>query len=76
MRTHMTLKNAGSADPVAMVFGQANPCPAPVKARRTWTLASLKSLAVKPLKSVFDRIAPMGYEDETGFHYGAPDRRA
>jgi hypothetical protein len=66
-------------------IGPANLCPparAPEEAAATApkrmnlspsSMASgLASLISKPFQFVYNRIAPVGYEDETGFHYGTP----
>lgn len=76
----MTLKTASAVGPVRIVFGQADPGPASeiangIRPKRTVSLAALKSLAARPFRAIFDKLAPVGYEDENGFHYGVPDQR-
>jgi hypothetical protein len=36
---------------------------------------SLASLVSKPVKSIYNRLFPIGYEDEKGFHYEAQRRQ-
>ena len=84
MTTHMTLKTVGSA-PQTMILGRANPSPPAIapydsasrapkrtKFNLSTMVAFLATLVTKPLQSIFDRLVPVGHEDETGFHYGEP----
>ncbi len=83
MRTRMHLHNANSTASVNMGFGGTNRCslvvvqdeltpPAPnrMKPIPSGLGVVFGILITKPLKSIYDRLIPLGYEDEQGFHYG------
>jgi hypothetical protein len=66
-----------------MILDGANPCPpaivpgesaglAPLRSKLNpaGIVAAFASLVSKSIKSVCDRVCPIGYEDQTGFHYG------
>jgi len=37
--------------------------------------AALVILVSKPLKFIYNRLFPIGYQDEMGFHYGKQKRK-
>jgi hypothetical protein len=76
MRLHSTLKTGVSTASVAMMLDGTNPCPPAIVPGESaghapaGMAAAFASLVSKSIKSVCDRVCPIGYEDETGFHYG------
>jgi hypothetical protein len=46
-----------------------------IKFNPTRKAMSLASLVSKPVKSIYNRLFPIGYEDEKGFHYEAQRRQ-
>ncbi len=49
------------------------PAPWRMKFNRPMMVMALAILASKPFKSIYNRLFPIGYEDEKGFHYERQD---
>ena len=45
-----------------------------MKSNPSMLVAALVVVLSKFFKSIYDKLFPVGHEDETGFHYGKPKK--
>jgi hypothetical protein len=63
--------NGANQHPPALARDESSPsAPRRTKLKPSMFDADLLTLLPKALKSIYNRLIPFGYEDETGFHYG------
>jgi hypothetical protein len=51
------------------------PHPSKKKLTRSLKIMASTSFVARPFKSIYDKLFPVGYEDEKGFHYESQKRQ-